>query len=350
MGGIHLKAHLTHISYTLPNGRLTNEVLIERFGKDVMDKIARMTGITERRVCAVDECASDLAVKAAESLFVSGACDRNEISLLIFATQTPDYVMPTTACILQERLGLPKSCAAFDINLGCSQYPYLLAIAQSWIDSGLCSKALLLTGDTPSKLINPLDKSAVTLFSDAASASVLEASELGDTMDFDFGTDGSGYDVLIVPASAFRNPPASKDYAVRGDENHNFRSNADMYIDGLRIFSFAYKIVPASVLGLLKRNNISITDIDLFVFHQAGEMMVSSIAKKLAIPSGKIYCNVREYGNCGGSSLPIALANAVESGRLKPGMKVVASAFGVGLSWGSVLLTWSDKFYSAVGS
>ena len=345
-----MKARLTHISCTLPKGRLTNEVLAGRFGSDVMEKITRMTGIYERRICAENECASDLAVSAAEALFNSGACDRGEISLLIFGTQTPDYIMPTTACIIQERLGLPKSCAAFDVNLGCSQYPYLLATARAWIESGLCSKALILTGDTPSKLINPLDKSAVTLFSDAASASILEVSEFGDTADFDFGTDGSGYDSLIVPASAFRNPPAPEDFIVREDQNHNFRSNADMYIDGLRIFSFAYKIVPASVSKLLKRNNISVADIDLFVFHQAGEMMLSSIAKKLGIPPEKMYCNVREYGNCGGSSLPLALAEAAKSGRLKPGMKVLVSAFGVGLSWGSALLTWPDKLYSQIDS
>ncbi len=337
-----LKSRISHISCVLPKERLTNDVLAQRFGDSVMAKIENMTGIHARRISAKGECASDLAVKAANSLFESGACNKDEIGLLIFGTQTPDYTMPTTACIIQDRLGLSTSCAAFDVNLGCSQYPYILALARSWIASGLCKKALVLTADTPSKLINFMDKSAVTLFSDAASASILEASDTDCIEDFDFGSDGSGFSDLIVPASGFRNPPTPDDHIVREDENHNFRANVNMHIDGFKIFTFAYRVVPESVKRLLAKNNLTVDDIDMFIFHQAGEMMVSSVAKKLGIASEKVHRCMSEFGNCGGSSVPIALANAILAGRVKAGMRIVLSAFGVGLSWGSVLMTCPD--------
>ncbi len=342
-----MKVAITSIAYKTGDCKLSNAELSERFGVGVMRKIADMSGILERRIAARGECASDLAVEAARLLENRGLSSLSDIDLLLFATQTPDYIMPTTACILQERLGLKESCAAFDINLGCSQFPYALATAAAWLNSSLAKKALVITADTPSRLINPLDKSAVSLFGDAAAATVVEKSPDDSIADFEFGTNGKGFDSLICPASGMRNPPTRADYVESVDENGNLRSNANMKIDGFKIFAFAYKTVPLAVENILRRNRLGVADVDLFVFHQAGEMMVSSASKRLKIPPAKIYYKMHDIGNCGGASVPIALADAALNGRLKAGMKVVVCAFGVGLSWGAALIEWSGSFRGA---
>jgi len=330
------------ITYAVPNQRLTHSDLCERFGTAVMDKIARLSGILERRVCSKNECASDLAESAARALLEKTSIDVNSIDLLILATQTPDYILPSTSCILQHKLGLKKSCASFDVNLGCSQFIYAIANAKAWIESGLAKRALVLCADTPSKLIHPKDKSALSLFGDAACAVLIEASETKGIVNFDFGTDGEFYDALIVPCSAMRNPPTELDNIEYEDEDGNIRTNKNLKIDGLKIFSFAYKTIPDSINALLKKNSLKISDIDMFFFHQAGEKIISASAKRLKIPPQKVYYKMHDIGNCGGASVGIALADAIMTGKLKAGMKIVCCAFGVGLSWGSALIEWNE--------
>ena len=328
-------ARLTAISYALPNATLTHAELCKRFGAEVMEKVATASGIRERRIAAPDECASDLAFAAAKRILEKHAPD--SFDALFFATQTPDYLLPSTACILQNRLGLKTSAAAFDINLGCTQFVYGLATAAAFVDSSMAEKVLLLCGDTPSKLINPKDKSAVALFSDAAGA------RLGK---FSLGTDGGGYADLICPASGMRRPPRPEDYAESDDGSGNVRAAANLFVDGLKIFSFAFKTIPQCVEQTLKRNALSKADIDLFVFHQAGEMIVRAAAQRLKLDAEKVYLNVRDIGNCGGSSPAIAIADAVAAGRIKRGMKVLVCAFGVGLSWGGTVLDFADALPS----
>lgn len=338
---------ITALAYALPSKRLTNAELAERFGIQVMEKIASASGILERRISAENECASDMACLAAEKIFTECNYSPSDFDLLIFATQTPDYMMPTTACIIQDRLGLPKSCAAFDINLGCSQFIYALSTAKAWLDSGMATRALVLCGDTPSKLIHPLDRSAISIFGDAAAACVIEKSSKNNTDTFSFGTDGSGFDDIICHCSGMRNRPQPSDAEAQSDSDGNIRSRLNMHVNGFNIFSFAYRAVPQSVDEVLKKANLSIEDIDLFVFHQAGEMIVSSAARRLKIPAEKIYFKLHDIGNCGGASIPIALADAAQKGKLKSGMKVLLCAFGVGLSWGSCIIDWSEDFRKA---
>lgn len=345
-----MNAAITAIAYATGENRFTHEMLRERFGAETADKIAEMSGIWQRRVADSKTCASDLAEKAVRLLADGGLAAPEDFDLLVFATQTPDYAMPSTACIMQDRLGLRKSCAAFDVNLGCSQFPYSLATAAAWINSGLAKKALVITADTPSRLIHPLDKSAVSLFGDAAAATVVERTDENSVVDFDFGTNGAGFADLICPASGMRKPPEPADFVEYRDENGNVRTNANMKIDGLKIFAFAYKTVPQTVNRLLEKNGLTVGDIDLFVFHQAGEMIVSAAAKRLKIPRSKLYFKMHDIGNCGGASVPIALADAAAHGALKTGMKVVVCAFGVGLSWGSALINWSGAFRGAATS
>jgi len=342
-----LKAIIKAISYVLPKDSLTHDELCERFGKEVMEKIASVTGIKNRRRASADMCASDMAFEAACLLFEKTKINKDEIDLLIMATQTPDYLMPTTACILQDRLSLKKSCAAFDINLGCSQFVYSLSCANAYLKSKMAKKVLLLTGDTVTRTIHPLDKSSVTIFGDGACATLLELCDSGGICDFDFGTDGASYKDLIIPAIGFRHKKSDADFLETKDVNGNIRTNYNMYINGIGIFSFANKVIPQSINSLLEKNSLKISDIDLFIFHQAGEKIIRHSAKKLNIPEEKLYFKMSDIGNCGGSSIGIAIADAAINHRLKSGQKIVLSAFGVGLSWSSVLLEWSNDFIGA---
>ena len=331
-----MKVSITKLAYHLPEKKLTHAQLCERFGCDVMDKVATTSGIYERRISAEGECASDLAFKAAQKILTDQ--DREDIDTLIFATQTPDYLLPTTACILQQRLGLRKDVNAFDINLGCTQFIFGLSTAKAYVASSMAKKVLLLCADTPTKLINPRDKSAVALFSDAASACIIEANGNNNILNFTLGTDGSGYDDLIAPTSAMRQPPRPEDYIEHEDENQNVRANTNLFINGFKIFAFAFKIIAQTVEKTLQQHNLTKGDIALFIFHQAGEKIITASAERLKLPPEKVYINLRDIGNCGGSSTAIALAQAQAEGKIKAGDKVLLCAFGVGLSWGATII------------
>ena len=317
----------------MPPEKITGAELSARFGGAAMRKIEAVSGILERRRAGAGVCASDLAAGAARLLFSGAGYSPKDFDLLIFASQTPDYLIPTTACILQDRLGMDNSCAAFDLNLGCSQFVYALATARAWIEGGLAGKALVLCADTPQKILDPSDRATVCVFGDGAAACAVSKTDAAAFSDFSFGTDGSGYDGIIWPNSAMRKSGGG---AV-----------GQMAMDGFKIFAFAYRRATESVSGILKKNGMSVSDIDLFVFHQAGEMIVKSCAERLKIPPEKVYYKMHDIGNCGGSSVPIALADAAISGRLKSGMKVLVCAFGVGLSWGSAILEWGANFRGA---
>ncbi len=342
-----MKPAITALAYALPENRLTHSELCERFGKLQMGKVAESSGIFERRIADAKTCASDLAFEAAELLFKNSKKDRAKVDLLIFATQTPDYLLPTTACILQKRLGLSKNIAAFDINLGCTQFTYALAQAHALIKSGLAKKALVLSADTITKTINPKDRSAASIFGDAAVAALVENSASGGFQDFVFGTDGGGYKDLILPTSGFRNPPEPADFIESSDADGNIRSNANLYVNGIKVFSFAYKVLYNSVSELLKKNSLGVEDIDMFIFHQAGEKIIKSASERLGIPNSKIHFKLHDIGNCGGASVGIALADAYMNNRIKPDMKIVLSSFGVGLSWCGILMDFSKDFKGA---
>ncbi len=330
-------------SYYLPENRLTHGQLVERFGAEAMQKVAESSGIFERRVAGPETCASDLAFRAAQDLLSAHAIDPASIDLLLMATQTPDYLLPTTACILQQRLGLPTTCAAFDINLGCSQYVYSLATAHSILVAGLAKRALVLTGETPTRLLHPQDRAVVPLFGDAGTATLLERVPQGQGfVQFELGTDGSGHEHLILPTSGLRHPRTPESAQETTDKNGCVRRGDDMYMDGAAIFMFTLKMVPKAVGNLLTKAGLTVDDVDLFIFHQASEMIIESSAKKLKIPREKLHYKLHDVGNSGGSTVAVALTDAWLAGRLRPGMRVVLSAFGVGLSWASALVVWPE--------
>jgi len=332
-------ASITSICYALPDGSLTHDELRKRFGSDEMDRLIQTTGIKNRRVSLNNECASDLATKAALKMINENNIDPKSIDFIIFSTQMPDYLLPTTACIIQHKLGIPTSAGAIDINLGCSQYLYAHSCAFAYIKSGLAKKVLVMTGDTPSRIINKNDRSVVPLFGDAGTAAIIEPNDSDEDgyIDFVFGTDGEQYDSLIWPASGMRGMHDQDKGVEEKDKFGSVRSAQDMYMDGQRIFLFTLKRVPETLKEFLIKHKLTADDIDFFIFHQASKFIIDSISKKMKIPEDKFNRVYADRGNSGGSTVGIALHDAISNRKIKQGDVVVLSAFGVGLSWSHAL-------------
>ena len=335
------RAALRATEFAFPSRAVGNEELAAEIKSWSAEQIESKTGIRRRFVVGPDECASDLAFAAARKLFESGACTPTEIDYLIFCTQSPDYFLPTSACLLQHRLALPKRCGALDINLGCSGFVYGLGLAKGLIETGQARNVLLLTADTYSKFIHPGDKSVRTLFGDAGAATLIgsvqsESERIGP---FVYGTDGAGGENLIVPTGGMRkafieNPPSSV------DASGNFRTANNLYMNGPEIFNFTLRVVPEMFTDLLRVAGRKMEEIDLFVFHQANQYMLEHLRKKLGIPQDKFLVCMRDCGNTVSSTIPIALKHAVDDGKLRPGSLVMLVGFGVGYSWGATLLRW----------
>jgi 3-oxoacyl-[acyl-carrier-protein] synthase-3 len=245
-------------------------------------------------------------------------------------------LLPTTACLLQHRLGLPTTCAALDFNLGCSGYIYGLALAQALISSGQARRVLLLTGDTYTKLLDPSDKSTRTIFGDAGTATLLDAACRHRLDSFVLGTDGRGEKELIVAAGGARNPVAAG--AVAGSPDP-----ACLFMNGPEIFNFTLKAVPKLVSQVLAKASLAINDIDLFVFHQANAYMLEHLRRKIGIPQEKFVLHFAHCGNTVSSTIPIVLEHLIAEGRIKSGMKLLLAGFGVGFSWGACIFEWHSS-------
>jgi len=337
-----MKAKIAAIEYYLPKKELTNEDLARDYPEWTVDKIADKTGIYRRHVVVEDECASDLGVCAAEKLFSSGICSPSDINYLLFCTQSPDYLLPTTACLIQDRLKIPTTIGAIDYNLGCSGYVYGLGMAKGLIETGQAKNILLITAETYSKHINPGDRSVRTLFGDAATATLIRA-EQGESNaigPFVYGTNGSGAKNLIVPNGGMRSPRSVEDACIHKDEHGNLRSDDNLYMNGSEIFTFTLRSVPKAVNALLEKSDKKMEDIDIFVFHQANKFMLEHLRKKTKIPEERFVLAYQDFGNTVSSTIPIALKEAEISGKLRKGMTVMLVGFGVGYSWGANLVVW----------
>jgi len=323
-----MKALISGVAYALPDLVLTNDELASEFPEWTAERIEKKIGICKRHITREGECATDLAVKAAENLITNKNLDRNCIDYVVLCTQSPDYILPTSACLVQDRLGLPTACGALDFNLGCSGYVYGLGLAKGLIESGQAKNVLLITAETYSKYIEKTDKNVRTLFGDAATATWVQgvAAEQDLIGPFVYGTDGSGACNLIVESGASRVPLCAGDPFLR--------------MDGPAIFAFTLKAVPDAIDKLLCKSNRDINSFDLFVFHQANAFMLDFLRKKSKIPKDKFVYALRDFGNTVSSSIPIALAEVEKEGSLKPGMTVMLVGFGVGLSWGACTISW----------
>lgn len=335
-----MNARITAIEFHLPEQALSNAELSSEFNEWTAEKIEAKTGIVERRIAAPGECSSDLGVKAAEKLFHRGICGPEDIDFVLFCSQSPDYLIPTTACLVQQRLGISTSAGALDFNLGCSGYIYGLGIAKGLIETRQAHRVLLITAETYSRFIHPQDRSLRSIFGDAAAATLVEGKEGASGIGpFLYGTDGSGAENLIVPTGGTRRKFVAN-APLLADDSGNKRTVNNMYMNGAEIFSFTLRVVPESVETLLKKAALSLTDVKLFVFHQANLFMLEHLRKKIKIPKDKFYVYLATCGNTVSSTIPIALHNAVNEGLVKRGDTLMLVGFGVGYSWGAALVNW----------
>lgn len=331
-----MNAYIKAISYYLPQTIVTNEDLVKDFPEWSVQKIASKIGITQRHIAADDETAVDMAVKAAEILFEQEKGTRETIDYILFCTQSPDYKLPTSACIIQERLGIRTDIGAIDFNLGCSGYVYGLSLAKGLVCAGIAQNVLLLTGETYNKHIHPRDKSNRTIFGDAATATLVSDSGIAEIGNFSLGTDGKGAENLIIRTAGTRNPQKTNE--VKTDENGNPQSDDYLYMNGSEIFTFTLDRVPPLIRTTLVKNLLEQNDVDLFVFHQANKYMLNFLRKKLKIEELKFYYYLSEVGNTVSNTIPIALYHALADGCISANQKVLIAGFGVGYSWGATIL------------
>ncbi len=334
------RAAVAAIAYHLPAAELTNEQLASEFSDWTAEKIYEKTGVRSRRIAAEGETASDLGVAAAEKLFAAGACKPADVDFLLFCTQSPDYYLPTTACTMQSRLGMRTDSGAIDFNQGCSGWVYGLSLAKSLVEAGTAEKVLLITAETYSKYINRRDRSVRTIFGDAAAATLIAAVEADRDLigPFIFGTDGRGACNLIVPAGGARRPASAEPPAESSDVSGNWRSEANLFMNGPEIFNFTLQSVPKAVLQLLAKAGRVVADLDFFIFHQANRFMLERLRTKLNIPQEKFWIDIEQIGNTVSSTIPIAWEQAREQGRLRRGDRMMAVGFGVGYSWSAALV------------
>lgn len=337
-----ISARLKDIAVFFPDQVLANHELASLYPEWPAEKIFEKTGISERRIAQEGQTASDLAYGAAVSLFAQGGIAVEDVDFIILCTQAPDYVLPTTACVLQDRLGVSQQAGAVDINLGCSGFVYGLSLAKGLIETGAARCVLLLTADTYSKYIHPMDKSVRTLFGDAAAATAIVASEDADEAigPFVFGTDGSGAKNLIVEAGMYRMPKSPDTAREVTDESSNVRTKENLFMDGAAVMAFSLREVPKAADALLIKSGKAKEDIDFFVLHQANKFMLEALRKKLKVPQEKLPIMVENCGNTVSSTIPIALFKLHHQGRLKKGHQLMLIGFGVGYSWAACLLNF----------
>ncbi len=343
-------AQIRSVAAYLPEGRLDNKELAQVFSNWTEEKITRKLGIATRPIADKNETAVDLGVRASERLLASGVVKREEIDFLVFCTQSPDYFLPTSACLIHKRLGLRNACGAFDVNLGCSGYVYGLAICKGLIESGAAQKVLFVTAETYSKYINEKDRMTRPLFGDGAAATLLEAAER-DVNDpfapidaFEFGTDGKGANMLIVQAGASRTPSTPETAIPFADALGSFRSKDQLLMHGPGIFAFSIEVVPPLVKRLQETAQAKDVNIDAYVFHQANKFMLDRLRDLCEIDPSVYFNNVETRGNTVSSSIPIALIDATRDGMVVPKKRVAFVGFGVGLSWGACLVRLPENF------
>ena len=292
-----MKSKIANIAYFLPERVLTNENLNNEFPEWSAEKISEKTGIYERHIAENNICSSDLAFESCKKLFDDNLIEPNIIDFILLCTQSPDYFLPTTACLLQERLGIPKSAGALDFNLGCSGFIYGLGIAKGLIETSQAKNVLLITAETYSKFIHHKDKSVRTIFGDASASILISASETGNIGPFVYGTDGKGAKNLIVKTGGMRHKRTDESSLDFTDENGNTRNEDSLYMNGGDIFAFTLREIPPVVNKLYELSGLKEEDISLFIFHQANKFMLDAVRKKLKVPEEKFYICMEHFGN-----------------------------------------------------
>jgi 3-oxoacyl-[acyl-carrier-protein] synthase-3 len=337
---------ISGISAAAPKEKYNNLVHNDFFTEEEVKSIVNKTGIKERRVASSNICASDLCYFAAKQLLKEMVIDINTIDVLIFISQTADYRMPATSIILQDRLGLPNTCAAFDINLGCSGYVYGLSLAFSLCTHNTIRKVLLLNGETRTKVYSFKDKSTGLLFGDAGAATLIERNKDAGESIFSLNSDGSRYQSIMIPAGGYRYPSSSETVKEKVFDDGSIRTDEQGIMDGSSVFGFAIQEVPWDITRVLHESGKAINDIDIFLFHQANKFIVDHIAKKMGIPLEKVPYSLDKFGNTSSVSIPLNIVSELSYQLSNEVKTVLMTGFGVGLSWATGLLNLNKPYIS----
>ena len=336
-----MKAFIKDIAYCLPEKIVTNEDLVREFPEWSVEKITETVGIHQRHIAANDETAADMAVKAAETLFKQGKCQKEDIDYILLCTQSPDFFLPTSACIIQNGLGLRTDIGALDFNLGCSGFVYGLSLAKGIVAGGMAKNVLLLTAETYNKYLHPRDKGNRSIFGDAATATIVSNVGIAKIGQFQFGTNGEGANNLIVKTGGMRHPEKADDL-IFDEKNGNPISSDFLFMDGSEIFAFTLLNVPKLLKHTLQLNGIPRENVDLYVLHQANKYMLDFLKKKCKIEDDKYYYCIGNVGNTVSNSIPIALVEAMKEGVLSNKKQVVIAGYGVGYSWAGTVLQFNQ--------
>lgn len=329
-----MKAFIKAISYYLPEQVVTNDLLAGEFPEWSAEKMTSKIGIIQRHIAAEDETAADMGIQAAKKMFGEHSIQPEEIDFVLYCTQSPDYFLPTSACIIQSELNIPTSAGALDFNLGCSGFVYGLSLAKGLIFGGVAKNVLLITSETYSKYIHPKDKGNRTIFGDAATATLISSNGFAEIKNFSLGTDGRGAKNLIVTSGGHRNPQKSN--VISWDESNNPISEDHLYMNGSEILNFTLEAVPIMVKDTLEKNDLTLDEIELVVFHQANKYMLNFLRRKLKIEPEKFFYFMENVGNTVSSTIPIALYEAQKENKLHN--NVLLAGFGVGYSWAGTIL------------
>ena len=325
------------IEYYLPENIVTNADLQKENPDWDLEKVTEKSGVYQRHISEDNETAYDLSIKACDKLF--HAYDKNNIDGIIYCTQSPDYIMPSNSFLLHKYFGLKDGIFAYDFNHACTGYIYCLAMANAFVKAGMAREILLINADTYSKYINPKDRSTRVLFGDGAAATIVkESGRKRGIIDIDLGSSGSGYNKFWIPAGGLRSPKSSSTSIEIEDDRGNIRTQNDIEMDGFGVWSFINSVAPKQVDRLLKRNNVTKADIDQYIFHQASLMTLESIMRLMKLNKEQVFINIHNIGNTVSASIPIALKNAIDQDKVNNGSTVILSGFGVGLSYGAILM------------
>jgi 3-oxoacyl-[acyl-carrier-protein] synthase-3 len=315
------------LATAVPGRRFDNLAETTAFSRDEVRKVVAMAGVAERRVADAATCSTDLCFDAAEALLTDLGWPRESVDGLVFVTQTPDYFMPSSSCVLHQRLGLSDRCAAFDLGLGCSGYPYGLWLASMMLKSGDLKRVLLLHGETPTRYAAETDRAVSLLFGDAGSATALERDDSADTpWFFTLHTDGSGFDDLIVRAGGFR------------DRFCTDRQAHHVHMNGANVFNFTIKVIPPLLADTLRLAGRSVGDVDYFVFHQSNRFIIKHLITTCNLPGNKVPIVLDRYGNAGGPSVPLTVTQGIGPSERERSLSLMLLGYGAGLSWGAALV------------
>lgn len=324
------------ISACVPS-HIEENITLSVFTKSEAERVIAQTGIKQKhKVGDTGITASDLCERALKKLIEKLDWELETIDLLVFLTLTPDYLEPPTACVVHGRLGLPETCMTLDLTQGCPGWINGMATTSAILSNGGIKRAILLNGDTASRMRSPYDKESLPLFGDAGVATALEFDKSSSPMEFDFGSRGKDFKAIMRPAGGFRNPVTKESLSFKQYGEQVKRRDIDAVMDGMSVFSFGISTAPKSVLSLCDHFNIELSNIDYFIMHQANQYLNEKIRKKLKIPAEKTPYSLKEYGNTSGASIPLTIVTQCSKEFTSQKLDIIACAFGVGLAWGSM--------------